>query len=320
VIAGNLQRWRAKFALVLKTATATGSGLEETVKPALSAARIARLFRARGESSFIVREVARRLDERLDLMRIDPALVIDVGSGEGLDLAVLAGRYPKAQFVGLDLAPARVQQSPSLGDRLKRMFGALPGTLLVEGEAERLPFKSACADLVWSNCVLHWVNDAETVIAEWARVLKPEAALLFSCFGPDTLQQVRTAFAAVDGRPHTVAFADLHDYGDMLASHGFAQPVMDMERLTLTYRSADVFWADVRALGGNPLEDARRGLLGRAAKARLDAALKSQRNSSGQLELSVEIVYGHAWKGVARSRGDGLFVVSMPTPRRTTSP
>ena len=289
------------------------------MKPALSAARIARLFAARGEGSFIVREVARRLDERLDLMRIDPALVIDVGSGDGLDLAVLAGRYPKAGLFGLDLAPSP-RQPASIGRRLKRMFGAPTGALMVQGDASQLAFKTACADLVWSNCMLHWANDAERVIAEWARVLKPEAALLFSCFGPDSLQQVRSAFAAIDTRPHTVAFADLHDYGDMLVSHGFAQPVMDMERLTLTYASADGFWADVRALGGNPLVDARRGLLGRAAKARLDAALESQRNSLGQLELSIEIVYGHAWKGTPRSRGDGLAVVSMPTPRRAASP
>jgi malonyl-CoA O-methyltransferase len=293
--------------------------LDENLKPALDVARIARLFAARKESSFIVREVASRLDERLDLMRIDPALVIDVGSGDGLDLAVLAARYPKARLYGLDLSPPPIRAPASLGRRLRKLFGASQGAVLVQGDAAHLPFQSASADLVWSNCVLHWVNDAETVIAEWARVLKPEAALLFSCFGPDTLQQVRSAFAAVDALPHTVAFADLHDYGDMLASHGFAQPVMDMERLTLTYASADAFWADVRALGGNPLVEARRGLLARAAKSRLDAALESQRNSSGQLELSVEIVYGHAWKGVARARGDGLSVVSMPTPRRTTA-
>ncbi len=291
--------------------------LDENSKPLLSTARIARLFAARGENSFIVREVARRLDERLDLMRIDPALVVDVGCGDGTDLAVLAARYPKAELVGLDLAPPR-HRTTSLRQRFRRLFTPTSEVKLVQGDASQLPVKSASADLIWSNCVLHWVNDAESVIAEWARVLKPEAALLFSCFGPDTLEQVRTAFAAVDALPHTIAFADLHDYGDMLASHGFAQPVMDMERLTLTYSSADAFWADVRALGGNPLKGARRGLVGRAARARLDAALESQRNPSGQLELSVEIVYGHAWKGAARARGDGLSVVSMPTPYRST--
>ena len=286
----------------------------------LSHTRIACLFAARRERSFIVGEIAGRLDERLDLMRLDPALVIDVGCGDGADLAVLSRRYPKASLLGVDLAAPLVRQAASFGDRLKRIFAAPAGPVLVQGDAGLLPLQAGSADLVWSNCMLHWVNDAEIVVAEWARVLKPEGVLLFSCFGPDSLQQVRQAFAAVDALPHTIAFADLHDYGDMLASHGFAQPVMDMERLTLTYTTANAFWADVRALGGNPLAEPRRGLLGRAARSRLDAALESGRNAAGQLELTIEIVYGHAFKGVPRSRSDGLAVVSMPTPRRAAPP
>jgi malonyl-CoA O-methyltransferase len=290
--------------------------VDEKPRPALSRAHIARLFAGRSESGFMVREVAARMAERLDLMRIEPTVVIDVGSGAGADLVRLSQRYPKASVLGLDLATTATRAPSSIGSRLKRLLLAPSGPLLVQSDAVQTPLKPAFADLIWSNCALHWISDPEAAIAEWSRLLKPEAALLFSCFGPDSLEQVRSAFAEVDDLAHTVAFTDLHDYGDMLASHGFAQPVMDAERVTLTYDHATAFWSDVRELGGNPLVERRRGLLGRAAALRLEAALEAQRNSHGKLELTFEIIYGHAWKGVPKVRSDGLSVVAMPKRAR----
>ena len=256
------------------------------------------------------------MGDRLDLMRIAPALALDVGSGDGADLRALSTRYPEANLVGVDLNPGRGFAKKSLVGQIRNLLGRRGGSMLVQADTGRLPFANASADLIWSNCTLHWVFNAEISIAEWSRVLKPDAALLFSCFGPDSLHQVRDAFAAVDQSPHTIAFTDLHDYGDMLASHGFAQPVMDAEHLTLTYDNAQTFWADVRALGGNPLADRRRGMIGRAAAGRLQAALDAQRNSEGKLELTFEIIYGHAWRGRPAGRSDGLPIVAMPKRAR----
>jgi len=278
---------------------------------------VRRLFARRRRDSFIVREIAARMAERLDLMKLLPDRVLDLGCGNQLDRAGLQQRYPKAQVIGLDLSPAQLKPTPVSGlTALRQRFLGATGPLVVQGDFTALPLASACADLIWSNCALHWVSDGERAIAEWSRVLKPDGALLFSTFGPDSLREVRSAFQAVDEDPHALSFTDLHDYGDMLASHGFAQPVMDMERMTLTYGSTDAFWRDVRDLGGQPLAAVRRGLFGKAALARLSLALEAQRNAEGLLELTIEIVTGHGWKGRPRGRADGLSVVAMPLPRR----
>ncbi len=278
--------------------------------------RIAGLFSRRPNASFVVREIAARMHERLDLMRLDPERVLDAGSGAGLDLEVLSSRYPKALVLGVDLASQPSAGPKSLRQSLTTWFGSAKKVLPVGADISSLPLTGASVDLIWSNCVLHWLANAESAIAEWSRVLKPGAGMLFSCFGPDTLKQVRSAFEMVDMMPHTLAFTDLHDYGDMLASLGFAQPVMDAEALTLTYDTAAAFWSDVRSLGGNPLIERRRGLLSRAAGQRLDQALDAQRNAEGKLELSFEIIYGHGWRATPRARSDKLAVISMPKSSR----
>jgi malonyl-CoA O-methyltransferase len=276
--------------------------------------RVRQLFARRRRESFIVREIAMRTHERLDLLKLEPGLILDLGCGDEIDRPRLEARYPKARVLGLDLQPVRAARfAPSA---LRQLFKRTSAPWLVQGDFTALPLKAASADLIWSNCALHWVSDSDRAIAEWSRVLKPDGALLFSCLGPDSLREVRAAFEAVDQAPHVLSFTDLHDYGDMLASHGFAQPVMDMERMTLTYSNLDAFWRDVRELGGNPLVAARKGLLGKDAAARLNHALLAGRRVDGRFELSVEIITGHAWKGQVRKRADGLAVVALPTPRR----
>jgi len=134
---------------------------------------------------------------------------------------------------------------------------------------------------------------------------------MFSCLGPTSLQEVRAALRQADLHTASLAFVDMHDLGDLLVQHGFADPVMDQEVLTLTYRNAQTLLQDVRTLGGNPCLDRRAGLVGRHWYARLAQALESQRQTDGMLHLTLEVAYGHAWRShVQRLAGETRIAVS----------
>ncbi len=289
-------------------------------------ARVRQLFSdpARvAESNFLRREVASRMHERLALVKIAPERVLDAGCGTGEDLALLQKSYPAAHILGVDAAPAMLgaAKGPApaarpLGQLLSRLMPAKTGVDLVSGDFGKLPLGPNSVDLVWSNLALHWHPQPDAAFAEWRRVLRVEGLLMFSNFGPDTFKELRTAFAAMDETPHALPFVDMHDFGDQLVEAGFSTPVMDMEQITVTYSTAEALLADVRALGGNPLATRRRGLIGRDAWTRLLAALEAQRRPDGKLGLTFEVIYGHAFRPVARTTAAGEAIVRFqPRPK-----
>jgi malonyl-CoA O-methyltransferase len=284
------------------------------------------------ESNFLRREIATRMFERLELVRLSPRHIIDAGCGAGADLPVLQERYPAAQLSGVDssaamLEAARASQQAALSS-VNRLLGKwLPAKLgasvglgaaaeLVCADFAGLPFEPASADLVWSNLALHWHPQPDRVFAEWRRVLRVDGLLMFSCFGPDTFKELRAAFAVLDDTPHTLPFVDMHDFGDMLVDVGFSTPVMDMETITVTYTSAQKLLADVSALGGNPLATRRQGLIGRQAWARVIAGLEAQRRADGTMALSFEVIYGHAFRPVSRKTAQGESIVRFDLPKK----
>ena len=279
--------------------------------------QVRRLFARsmRGRADFILREIAGRMGERLDYIKLDATRVLDAGCGDGADLDRLGQRFERAHLIGLDLiAPEHgVSSWGSTWAWLRQMLGRRSTRDRIVGDFAALPLADASVDLIWSNLALHWHRAPHTLFPEWRRCLKVNGLVMFSVFGPDTLREVRAAFASADpGAPscaHVAAFTDLHDYGDMLVAAGFATPVMDAERLTLTYSSADALWADVRALGGNPGLHRRVGLMGKAARQRLDAALDATRDSEGRYRLSFEVVYGHAWNPAPKTLADGRAII-----------
>lgn len=280
------------------------------------------------ESGFLRREIAGRMFERLDLVRIAPHTVLDAGCGEGADLGGLHQRFSSAQLLGLDasapmLKEAILQRSSAMSatnrlfSRLRSAAGlekASEGTLIC-GDFGQLPLPPASVDLVWSNLALHWHPQADKVFAEWRRVLKVDGLLMFSCFGPDTFKELRAAYQASDGAPQTLPFVDMHDFGDMLIDSGFATPVMDMETITVTYDSAKRLLDDVRALGGNPLETRRAGLATRGLRERVLRSLDGQRGPDGKIPLTVEVIYGHAFRPAPRTTSAGEAIVRFE-PRR----
>ena len=298
----------------------------------ISVARVRQLFAqpARvAESQFLRREIAGRMFERLALIKAHPARILEAGCGEGDDLLGLHQAFPQADLLGIDASSAMLQQARRAGAQsasgmqrvLARLFasraGAMRGAALACADFGQLPLPPASIDLLWSNLALHWHPQPHAVIREWARVLRTDGLLMFCCFGPDTLRELRDAFAAAGEAVDTrvLPFVDLHDYGDMLVAAGFATPVMDMEKLNITYTSIDRLFADVRALGGNPLFNRYKGLHGRSAWQRFVDALMSTRSADGKLAMTIEVIYGHAFKPQPRTTATGESIIRLDLKR-----
>jgi malonyl-CoA O-methyltransferase len=267
-------------------------------------------------AAVLQREVGDRMAERLDYIRIDPARLLDGGSGTGHGTLALAARYPKAQRIALDIAPAMLRTALAKEPgRWRSALGGRPRTQPVCADLERLPFAAGSIDMVWSNLALQWVNDLPAALRECSRVTRPGGLVMFSTFGPDTLKELRSAFAEVDGYSHVSRFTDMHDIGDMLLEAGFVTPVVDMERITLTYPSLPELMRDLKAIGAhNATAGRRQGMMGRRAFERVVAAYERFR-SDGRLPATYEVVYGHAWRGEPKRSADGHSIVRFDRAR-----
>jgi malonyl-CoA O-methyltransferase len=265
------------------------------------------------------------MNERLEYVKLAPMAVLDAGCGTGDAVGELAARYPAARVVAFDVAlpmveraRARSQVRRTALSRLLRPFAArgVADAAFVCADIVALPFAGVAFDLVWSNLALQWVNDLPRAFAEFRRVLKVGGLLSFTTFGPDTLRELRSAFAGVDARTHTSRFVDMHDIGDMLVNAGFADPVMDMEYVTLTYETPRALLAELKAIGAtNRTRGRPPGLMGRARFERVLERLERLRKE-GRIPVTFEVVYGHAWKGEPRTTPEGHAIVRLhPRPR-----
>ena len=255
------------------------------------------------------REVASRLAGHLDPMRLEPRRIVDLGCGTGESFAELGRRFPAARLVGIDLAHAMLAQASGRTPAWKRLLRA-NAPALVCADAERLPLARASVQLVFSNLALQWCRP-EAVFAEASRILEVGGVLIFSTFGPDTLKELRAAFAGVDEYEHVNPFVDMHDLGDALVHAGLAEPVMEMEVLTLEYSSVEAVAHDLKAIGaGNVLPGRPRGLSGRGRWQRMVERYERERRD-GVLPATYEVVYGHAWKVAPKHAADGRQVIGF---------
>lgn len=257
-------------------------------------------------------EICRRMLERLEYIKLDPATILDVGSGTGNAIAGLAARYPGARIVALDLALAMAQHARARRLGWRRVFSWRAGGLsAVCGDIEAMPVASAATDMVWSNLALQWMNDPRRAFGELHRVMKPGGLLMFSSFGPDTLKELRAAFQGADDHVHVLRFTDMHDIGDMLVAAGFADPVMDMEYLTLTYDAVRDLMRDLKALGAHNVTRGRpAGLSGKSVLATATRNYETLRRD-GKLPATFEVIYGHAWKPSPRVTADGRPIIPL---------
>jgi malonyl-CoA O-methyltransferase len=259
------------------------------------------------------KEIASRLLERLDYVRLAPKTVLDLGAGTGLALDDLQRRYRQARVLALDFAFEMLRLARRRGSLLRR-----PTCLCADVEA--LPLAEGSIDFIFSNATLQWCNDLDRTFTELRRVLAPAGLLMFTTFGPDTLRELRAAWAEADGHGHVSPFLDMHDVGDALVRAGFDGPVLDAERLTLTYRDIRGLMEDLKGLGArNATRERARGLTGKAKWAAMRAGYESYR-SDGLLPATYEVVYGHAWAPLQRLAPDGAVTLPMSAITRGPRP
>jgi len=277
-----------------------------------------RAARTLADPAVLQNEVERRMFDRLDYIRQQPARVLDAGCGTGRGLGLLRRRYPKADLLGVDFAQAAVRtakHTESLIERARRHLSRA-GRHHLCADFSHLPLRFGCVDMVWSNLSLAWAEDPLAALREFHRVLAKGGLLMFSSYGPDTLKELKAAFSSASQGRHVHSFVDMHDVGDMLVACGFVEPVMDMERLTLTYPDVMALARELKASGQTcAARDRPRGLLGRSVWRRmLDAYERERRNAS--LPATIEVVYGHAWKGEPRVAADGRQIMKWESTIR----
>ncbi|MCZ8218378.1 MAG: biotin synthase [Acidovorax sp.] len=266
-------------------------------------------------SPWLHEEVARRMEDRLQWIRQAPASWChwDALRGGLQAHALVSARYPEAR--------CQVYESAAHCEPVARQALAKPWWSLARWGASSpqwgLP-TDASVQMLWANMALHTAADPEALIAQWHRALAVDGYLMFSCLGPDTLRELHGVYAALGWPPAGHAFTDMHDWGDMLVHAGFAEPVMDMERITLTFASPERLVQELRELGCNLHPDRFPSLRGKRWREKLYAALAERladTQQGGQLALTFEIIYGHAFKPAPRVRMDSSSTVSLQDMR-----
>jgi malonyl-CoA O-methyltransferase len=251
--------------------------------------------------------VAEQIAERLNLFKIEPRMILDLGSGTGFGSRLLKKCYRHSTIIQTDLAC----------NMLKRARQSFPGFFrqprYVCGDAESLPFQDGAFDLVFSSLMLQWCNNFDQVFAEAKRILKPGGLFIFSSFGPDTLQELRESWQQVDSLVHVNAFTDMHDVGDALLRNGFAGPVMEDEYYTMTYRDVATLMHELKQLGAQNVNAGRRhSMTGKGRLARMIREYEKWR-MDGRLPATFEVIYGHAWKRVrGTSEHETMTTASIP--------
>ena len=236
--------------------------------------------------------------ERITDMTPSPRVIVDAGAGTGHASRALQKRFGQSLVVALDLAEgmlraARAQQS------WRRRF------VCTCADLESLPLRDASADMVFSSLALQWLTAPDRAFGETARVLRPDGWFYFSTFGPGTLNELRAAWAGVDGYTHVNRFFDMHEIGAALARNGFVDPVLDVEHFTLAYADLRTLMHDLKAIGAHNVTAGRpRGLTGRRRLLALGQAYEAFRKD-GRLPTTYEVIFGRARAGAARRAPGG---------------
>ena len=234
------------------------------------------------------REVQTLLLDRLGFYLEEPARVVDVGAGPGRGTALLKKRWPKAQVIALDAALPMLREA-------KRHSAWLKPFQRICADATALPLPDHSVDVLHSNLCFQWIDDLPALFGECVRVLKTGGMLTFSTFGPDTLKELRAAWAAADGQPHVSRFLDMHDIGDAMINAGLRDPVLDVDRFTLTYSEPRKLLEELQGLGATNADASRaRGLAGKSRYRAMLEAYETMR-VDGRIPATWEVVTAHAW-------------------------
>lgn len=252
------------------------------------------------------REVANRMLERLDLIRSQPARIADLGCGPGELSKQLAKRYKGARIIALDIAKDMIFSAK----KHRPWFSKID---FVQGDIEKLPFQQQSFDMVFANMSLHCCNDWQQLLKQLCQVLKPGGLLMFSVFGPMSLQELYQSFMATDNEAHVHVFRDMHDMGDDLLRAGFENPVMDIENFTLTYKDVVHLARDLKATGQqNCLSARRKTLTSKKRWQTMESTYEKYRDAQNRLPATFEVIYGHAWVPLMKKVDKITDKISIP--------
>ncbi len=269
------------------------------------------------QSPWLNEEIARRMEDRLQWIRLQPKSWVHWAPITGGLQAhkLLKARYPNAPCHLVETSLTREQIvklaffGSSWGARFKKLFGQKTDSFC--------PPQPASADMLWANMALHTSSEPQALLLRWHQLLAVDGFLMFSCLGPDTLRELNELYQKLGWPPACHSFTDMHDWGDMLVQAGFAEPVMDMERLTLTYESPKSFLLEMRSLGRNLHRNRFAGLRGRQWLNVLEKALLSlaKAEQNGRLTITIEVIYGHALKPLPSLKMQGETTVALTDMR-----
>lgn len=262
-----------------------------------------------GDADFVHAATRDGMLSRLEPLLLQPATILDLGCATGATGRALRRRFKRAYVVSLDLS----RNMLGVAKQNRRWFSR---SSFVQGDAHQIPFAEASFDLVVSNQLLPWAPEPQTIFEETSRILKKGGVFAFATLGPDSLREIERAWASIDDRRHVNRFPDMHDIGDGLVRAGLADPVLDVDRLGVSYENTDRLFADLTRSGGrNTLVDRGPGLVGRAKFRAMTEALTSAR-PDGKILLDLELVYGHCWGSGPRNDPGNFRVPAAEIPLR----
>lgn len=261
-------------------------------------------------AAILQRQVREEMLGRLEVVKLEPSMILDAGCGTGHGLHALLKQFKNAQGIALDIAEGMLARSKTLFPWY-RFWQAQPRFVCADIEA--MPLATASVDMVWSNLAVQWCNDMDTVLQEFRRVLKPNGLLMFATLGPDTLKELRAASGS--DHTHVSRFIDMHDIGDALTRAGFSAPVLDVMHYTLTYDTVESVMRDLKAIGAHNATSGRaKGLSGKGFLQKLRQGYEVFRRD-GKLPATYEVVFVHAWTGSQPYTAPGTSPVQI-LPRK----
>jgi malonyl-CoA O-methyltransferase len=262
------------------------------------------------DAADFVHAVARNgLITRLQPMQIRPGTIIDLGAATGAGSRLLRKQFRRARIIAIDLSGEMLGQAR----RKRSWFSKIS---MVQADARAMPVVEHGVDLVFANLLLPWIDNIAGLFHEIGRVLRKDGLFLFSTLGPDSLFDLRQAWQSVDNHAHVNRFPDMHDIGDALVGAGFLDPVLDADRLTITYSGVEGLFRDLTAAGArNSLAQRNPALVSRSRFRTVQAALEERMNNS-LLAVELEFVYGHCWSAGSRETGAEFHIDARAIGRR----
>jgi len=240
------------------------------------------------EADFVHRTSFDGLIDRLEPIKTEPARILDLGAATGTGSRQLAKTFRKSRVISLDMSGGMLRIA-------KKKKSLLSKVTELQGDATKIPLQTGSIDLVFANMLLPWVSDLPACFAEISRVLKKGGVFALATLGPDSLAELRSAWAGDDEFDHVNPFPDMHDVGDALMKAGLIEPILDVDYLTVTYRDHDSLYRDLSNSGArNSLAGRRKTLTGKRRFSGMEALL-AERIRAGHLPVNLELVYGHAW-------------------------